>query len=105
MLKDRLSELKTWVEYEVETLGLTLRFKKLTVAESQDLQGKKKKGISDEKLLLIVMSRFVSDVDGKPIVGEDDVETIESMTADVLGEISGLFAKVNGVSVEDSKKK
>lgn len=113
-LKNSLAKLAKDVEVHIEELDVDLKIRKLTVPESSDfdkltrrLKITEKGGGNVEKLVEEILKRYVRELDGSPVIGDEDAEAVMNMLPTSAAKaILHQFKLVNGDDDdEDSKKK
>jgi len=103
VLKDRLASCTRSETVVLSTLDdLEVEIKKQTVGDAKRLAKINQK--DPLKVAMHILTNFVF-VDGEPIVGPNDEETVGQLTAEMIEEISTKFAEVNGQDIEELKKK
>jgi hypothetical protein len=105
-LTELSSKLSRFETVRIETLGVDMRVKRLTLAELQDADrltdscstgsGKNRQVTNLPKLVWTLVSRYFTDADGKPLAAEDDVEAAKEWPGSLVVELMQAFRRVNG---------
>lgn len=101
-LKQRMESVSKTVSVHLNCLDCDVDMHKMTLSDAKRLEK-----LEDEdpvKATLMILSNFVY-IDGEPIAGEDDLEVVGDMTAEMVSEIAEKFSEINGGNLEDLKKK
>lgn len=115
ILRSKLENLQKWVEETIEGLDLTIKVKKISIAENKAVAkemkrlGIKEDGSGDTSALsFYIMSKFIQDEEGAPLVTdcEEDRKMIDELPAATAMEILAAYKRINAIAEdEDAAKK
>jgi len=105
-LTELSSKLSRHETVHIETLGVDMRIKRLTLSELQDVDrltdlcstgsGKNRQVTNLSKLVWTLVKRYFTDADGKPLAAEDTEEASKEWPGNLVVELMKAFQRVNG---------